>query len=83
VSTADAVREVVGGHAAVLEPEDLQGWRDAMRRASTEPDWLASLRRGVVSHAAQFTWENAARTAFGVYQQALGITSPVASSRAA
>ena len=83
VSTADAVREVVGGHAAVVHPDDLQGWRDAMRRATTEPDWLAGLRRGGVAHAATFTWESAARETFGVYQRVLGISPQSASRRAA
>ena len=83
VSTADAVREVVGSHGAQLDPHDLQGWRDAMRRAITDPDWLAGLRRGGVAHAARFTWANAARTTFDVYQRVLGVAPTVASRRAA
>ena len=83
VSTADAVREVVGGHAAILHPNDLEGWRDAMRRAATEPDWLAELERGGIAHAARFTWESAARATVGVYQRVVGVAPELASRRAA
>jgi glycosyltransferase involved in cell wall biosynthesis len=83
VSTADAVREVVGGHAAVFHPDDLEGWRDAMHRAATEPDWLAALRRGGTTHAARFTWENTARATFDVYQRVLRIAPRSGLRRAA
>ena len=41
VSTADAVQEIVGTHAPALEPTDLEGWRDALRRAISDRDYLA------------------------------------------
>ena len=75
-STAAAVREVVGGHALVLDPHDLGGWRDAMRRAATEPDFADDLRRGGIAHARRFTWDAAARRTCAVYRQVLGLPAP-------
>ena len=80
-STADAVREVVGGHALLLDPHDLDGWRTAMQRAIAEPDSLDETRRGGVGHARRFTWDAAARTVHGVYQQVLGIAPAMAATR--
>jgi glycosyltransferase involved in cell wall biosynthesis len=85
VSTADAVREVVGASAPLLDPNDLAGWRDAMRQAITDPDSLAAFRRNGPATAARFNWANAARQTFSVYQAVLGISraTPAASPRAA
>jgi alpha-1,3-rhamnosyl/mannosyltransferase len=76
-STADAVREVVGRHAVLLDPNDLAGWRDAMLRAATEPEFLAESRRGGIAHARRFTWERAAGQTYGVYRRVLGLDVPV------
>jgi alpha-1,3-rhamnosyl/mannosyltransferase len=85
VSTADAVREVVGTHAPLLEPDDLAGWRNAMRRAITDREFLAPYRRGALAHAARFNWDAAARQTHAVYQAVLGINAPATapSARAA
>lgn len=77
-STADAVREVVGPHALLLDPRDLEGWREAMRRAISEPDSLADFRRGGVEHARRFTWADAAAKTLGVYRRVLGLAAPPA-----
>ncbi len=71
-STADAVREVVGRHAVLLDPHDLAGWREAMRRAATDPEFLAASRGGV-AYARRFTWARAAEQTLGVYQRVLGV----------
>jgi alpha-1,3-rhamnosyl/mannosyltransferase len=80
VSTADAVREVVGTQAIQIDPRDSSGWRNAMLKAITDRDYLAPYRRGAVAHAAQFDWTRAARTTLDVYQRVLGI-APTTSSR--
>jgi alpha-1,3-rhamnosyl/mannosyltransferase len=72
-STADAVREVVGRHALLLDPHDRDGWRDAMRRMIEEPNCLDEFRRGGFEYTRQFTWERAARQTLGVYRQVLGL----------
>ena len=78
VSTADAVREVVGANAPLLDPNDLEGWRDAMHHAITDPDSLAAYRRNGPATAARFSWSNAARQTFAVYQSVLGISRATA-----
>jgi alpha-1,3-rhamnosyl/mannosyltransferase len=72
-STADAVREVVGPHAILLDPHDRDGWREAMRRVIVDQDYLVKSRRGGVIHAHTFTWARAATQTFAVYQRVLGI----------
>ncbi|MBX9628053.1 MAG: glycosyltransferase family 4 protein [Gemmataceae bacterium] len=72
-STAAAVREVVGGHAQLLDPHDLAGWRDSMRRIATEPGFLNEYRRGGVAHAGRFTWDRAADQTRAVYRKVLGL----------
>jgi len=71
-STAAAVREVVGKHALLLDPHDLESWRDAMARVIREPDSLAEYSRGGAAHAWQFTWSSAAQRTLGVYRDVLG-----------
>ncbi|MBA4189151.1 MAG: glycosyltransferase family 1 protein [Planctomycetaceae bacterium] len=78
VSTAAAVREVVGTAAPLLEPNDLPAWREAMRAAITDKEYLAAYRSLGIANANRFTWENAARQTHGVYESVLGI-APAAS----
>ena len=78
VSTADAVREVVGPGAVLLDPHDLAGWREAMRLAITDRAFLAEHRRAAVVHAARFGWDRAAREIHAIYQKVLGLAPPVA-----
>ncbi len=66
-STADALREVLGPHAAYVEPLDVAGWRDAMARAITDGDWLDSLKRDGRARAAAFTWASCAAGTAAVY----------------
>ena len=75
-STADAVREVCGPHAALIEPDDLPGWRSAMLRLATDAEFRDGLRRGGVAHAARFTWERAAEETVAVYRHVLAPSAP-------
>jgi glycosyltransferase involved in cell wall biosynthesis len=79
VSTAAAVREVVGPNAPLLEPGDLAGWREAMQRTITDRDYLAPYRQAARATAARFSWANAARLTFATYQAVLGLGGPSAS----
>jgi alpha-1,3-rhamnosyl/mannosyltransferase len=84
-STADAIREVCGDHAAFLEPEDIPAWRTALLRLATDAEYREQLRRGGVEHAARFTWERAAAETVAVYRSVLGLApmAPLASRSAA
>jgi alpha-1,3-rhamnosyl/mannosyltransferase len=70
-STADALREVVGGHAHFIEPLDLDGWRDAMTRAISDDEWLRGLRAGSRERAARFGWQRCAAETAAVYRTLL------------
>lgn len=70
-STADAVREVCGGHAELIDPADVSGWRAAMLRLATDPDYRQCLSTGGLTHAARFTWRRAARETWAVYERVL------------
>jgi glycosyltransferase involved in cell wall biosynthesis len=83
VSTADAVREVVGGRAQLLDPADLPAWREAMRRVITDREYLAPYRAGAVAHAARFGWASAAAMTLLVYRRVLRIEDGARSRRAA
>lgn len=66
-SAAEALVEVLAGHAHHVEPLDVAGWRDALRRAIADADWLAEVRRGGRVHAAGFTWERCAAATAATY----------------
>ncbi|MCE9563128.1 MAG: glycosyltransferase family 4 protein [Planctomycetes bacterium] len=83
VSTAAAVREVVGTAAPLLDPNDLPAWRESMRQTIIDPASLAHFRTAGIANAKRFTWENAARQTHSVYQAVLGNTSGGRSTRAA
>ena len=68
-STAAAVREVVGGHAHLIAPENTDGWRDALLRVVKEDDWRRLLRQGAVEAARPFTWDRCAAETLAVYRQ--------------
>jgi len=78
VSTAAAVREVVGTAAQMLDPNDLPAWREAMRTVIAERDSFVGYRFSGIANASRFTWENAARQTYSVYQNVLGL-APAAS----
>jgi glycosyltransferase involved in cell wall biosynthesis len=68
-STAGAVAETVGQQAHLIEPLDLDGWRQAMQRIIEDDDWWQALRRGAVEAAKPFTWEQCAADTLRVYRQ--------------
>jgi glycosyltransferase involved in cell wall biosynthesis len=68
-STAGAVAETVGRQAHLIEPLDLDGWRQAMQRVVEDDDWWQTLRRGAVEAARPFTWERCAADTLRVYRQ--------------
>lgn len=73
VSTDAAVREVVGPCGKSVAPDDLPGWREAMRIAAGDDDFLSELKRGGLPRAAGFTWTRAARETLAVYRSVLGL----------
>jgi alpha-1,3-rhamnosyl/mannosyltransferase len=71
-STAGAVAETVGKQAHLIEPMDIDGWREAMRRVVEDDDWWRNLRQGAVAVVKPFTWEQCAADTLRVYRQVTG-----------
>lgn len=72
-STAGAVVETVGARAHLIDPFNLDGWREAMIRVIEDDDWWQSLRQGVQELARPFTWDQCAADTLRVYHQQLGL----------
>jgi alpha-1,3-rhamnosyl/mannosyltransferase len=70
-STADALREVLGGHGYFVTPRDVDGWRAGLARVIGDDDWLKALRRGARERAAQFSWQRCAAETAAVYRSLL------------
>jgi alpha-1,3-rhamnosyl/mannosyltransferase len=79
-STAGSVVETVGRRAHLIPADDLEGWRDAMKRIVTDEDWRQELRYGVVQLARKFTWERCAEQTLEVYRQVCGLADVVRQS---
>jgi glycosyltransferase involved in cell wall biosynthesis len=75
-STAGALVETVGKQAHLVEPLDVDGWRDALHRVVSDDDWHAELRRGATDVARPFTWEQCAADTLTAYRVACGAASP-------
>jgi glycosyltransferase involved in cell wall biosynthesis len=67
-STAGAIAETVGRRAHLVDPRDLDGWRDAMRRVAEDDDWHRALRDGAEEVARPFTWEACAADTLRAYR---------------
>jgi alpha-1,3-rhamnosyl/mannosyltransferase len=70
-SSTPTVAEVLGGCGTLLDPNDIDGWREAMMRSIQEPDSLELLRVGGTKRAAEFTWANCARDTLTAYRVAV------------
>jgi alpha-1,3-rhamnosyl/mannosyltransferase len=71
-STAGALTETVGGKAHLIDPLDLDGWRDAMALVLSDDDWWHDLRRDAATVARPFTWEQCAADTLTVYRRLTG-----------
>jgi alpha-1,3-rhamnosyl/mannosyltransferase len=82
-STAGALVETVGRRAHLLEPFDVDGWRDGLQRVLEDDDWWQALRRGVTVLAEPFTWDQCAADTLRVYRSVCGVPEPATGRRAA
>jgi len=74
-STTGAVAETAGGAGHLIDPQDEDGWREALRRVCTSEEWWQSLRRNAVTAARPFTWERSAADTLAVYCDVLGLSA--------
>jgi glycosyltransferase involved in cell wall biosynthesis len=61
VSNVTSLPEVVGEAGILLDPLDVEGFAQAMRRLVDEPDLRAELGRRALGQAATFSWERTVR----------------------
>lgn len=69
VSNRSSLPEVVGTVGTQVDPDDHDGWADAMERALLDEAWRSEQRRAGLERARQFTWEQTARIVLSVYEQ--------------
>lgn len=67
-STATALSEVMGPVGKLIDPNDTPAWRDAMRLAAQDDEYLVELKCGGIGHTRQFNWPRAARETLAVYR---------------
>lgn len=71
-SNSTSLPEVVGGAGFLLEPRDVRGFADAMRRVAEDPALAADLSRRAVEQASHFSWR---RTVQGILDVCAGVVS--------
>ena len=71
-STAGALMETVGKQAHLTDPHDLEGWRQALLRVTTDDDWWRHLRTGAREAVRPFTWDQCAADTLAVYRNLSG-----------
>ncbi|NOZ29660.1 MAG: glycosyltransferase family 4 protein [Chloroflexi bacterium] len=67
-STAASLPEIAGDAAILVEPDDVEGLYEAMRRVLTDPELKRRLREAGLERAKRFTWTEAARQTVQVYE---------------
>ncbi|MEB2346802.1 MAG: glycosyltransferase family 1 protein [Deltaproteobacteria bacterium] len=71
-SNAASLPEVVGEGGVLLDPHDLPGWTDAMRRMAEDAAWREQWRHLGPRQAARFSWRRCAEQTAAAYRRALG-----------
>jgi glycosyltransferase involved in cell wall biosynthesis len=70
-SNTSSLPEVVGDAALTVDPTDVEGLAEAMRRVLADAGLRQDLRARGLARAQQFTWERTARETLAVYRQVL------------
>lgn len=70
-SKAAAVGELLGGCGATTDTTDQDSWRDTLRRAIEDPEWLEGLKLGAIERSRTFTWEQCADDTIRAYRSVL------------
>lgn len=68
-SDRSSIPEVARGAAILVDPDDVDGLRDAMRRVAGEAGLRAELERRGAEVAAGFSWEETARATVAAYEE--------------
>jgi glycosyltransferase involved in cell wall biosynthesis len=68
-SNRSSLPEVVGDAALMVDPDDVEGLAEAMRRVLSDADLREEMRSKGLARARQFPWEHTARATIEVYRQ--------------
>jgi alpha-1,3-rhamnosyl/mannosyltransferase len=69
-STATALPEVVGDAGLLVDPDDTDGWADAMQRMLDEPNLRSELAERGYARAGEFSWERSVEALRAAYDVA-------------
>lgn len=78
-SDRTALPEVLGGAGILVDPDDVDGWADAMRRLLDDDDLRMALRAAGLDRVRVFTLEETARRQVDAYRLALTTSGRAAS----
>ena len=73
-SNTSSLPEVAGGAAAMLAPNDEEGWANVLDSVLHDENHRAMLRDRGLKRAAFFSWEKCARETLAVYEEVTGKT---------
>ena len=68
-SRAASLPELAGDAAILVDPDDQQGWTDAVMKVVTDDELRRRMSVNGVARASLFTWEQTARATLSVYRQ--------------
>ncbi len=71
-SDVPVVREVCGGGAVLVAPDDVEGLAQELASIVMDPERGAEAARTACGHAAAFTWERTAMRTLDAYRRAAG-----------
>src|SRR5689334_10383073 len=75
-SNSSSLGEIAGDAAETIDPTDIDGLIDAMRRLATDADLRRDLSARGLERARSFSWTQSAREMLGVYHRLAGVTMP-------
>jgi glycosyltransferase involved in cell wall biosynthesis len=76
-SSATALPEVVGDAGLLVDPDDVEGWTEAMELLLTDPGRCEEFAERGRQRASRFSWVASAESLVTAYRQALGRLSSV------
>jgi glycosyltransferase involved in cell wall biosynthesis len=68
-SNASSLPEVVGDAALMVDPVDIEGLADAMRKVLTDSALRAEMQKKGLIHARTFSWERNAMETMELYRK--------------
>jgi glycosyltransferase involved in cell wall biosynthesis len=70
-SNRTSLPEVVGDAGLMLDPDDVDGMRESLRRLLEDRDFAENLGQRGLERSRMFSWERCARETFAVYEQVM------------